>query len=222
MTLDLLRDIEEYARTTAAEFGVDVANERSIWSYWLLSESVGEMRRETILNFRGEYLDNATESIRFHFQCEGDVGCEIDVGLQKGESELTASAWGVAAERDRAIGIAEAIKDRFSRVSNNNYLFHYHPMVGLLAVGGLLVAAAAFGNRIESSQLLQHILRAYIVTAGFVWLYLAIGSLHLPYAQFATRKNENRAARFWKLTWLFVSIPLATLVAIFRGYIWRS
>lgn len=220
VTLDLLRDIEDYATRTAREFGAEVDNEDNIWSYWLFRERTGEMRRKTISDFRGEYLDNATQSIRFHFECKGDVGCEVDVSLEQSQANLTVSAWGVPEERDKAVGIAEAIRNRFSQVSNKNSIFHYHGAFGLVALLILLFVGGVSGKLLESSQVLQRLFITYIATTGFVWLYLAIGSIHLPYSQFATRRNESRAARFWKLNWVFVGSLLGTLVIIFRNYIW--
>ena len=94
----MLLEIEDFARNTATEMGLDISRDRFLVQSWTLDEVVGVSELSTIRDYQGQYLDNTTKSVRFHFRCgrSDEKGCDFTVTVvenQPGWSEIQVEIW---------------------------------------------------------------------------------------------------------------------------------
>lgn len=214
----MLLEIEDFARNTATEMGLDISRDRFLVQSWTLDEVVGVSELSTIRDYQGQYLDNTTKSVRFHFRCgrSDEKGCDFTVTVvenQPGWSEIQVEIWGVAGERDKATGAAAALEGRFRRSANNNYIFFFSWLLAAL----LLLLWFLLGLLLVKGGGEDFVLRIYlpgIGILGLILLYTFLGYRYLPWPQLQTRRTEMRARRFWKLSWFFAALFLTSVVSI--------
>ena len=222
ITADLLFDIERHVYTTAREIKGEPLKTNDYFVRWNLEEETGDLELQSIELLQGKSFENSTKSAVFTFDALGlrDKGCDLRLSLLRTNAHLKVKVWGTSNDRDRAIAMAETITDRFRRNANRNAIFHEHPTIGT-ACGLFFFLLIFIGGRFNEVGPWRRGLLGLSVTLVFLWLFFFVGSLHLPYSAFATRKNTINAKRFSKITWLLLGLFLTTIVAIFREHLFR-